>query len=406
MRFFFYALGVGLCVSSKAAVYEVSKGSSDFQQAPEYQAILGQLKLHGGFSAKSTETKVKTPPTLSRGQLLVEEAKRKNREALAQARAQEKAREEARSSMSVTEQWRDEVKATHAQWRKEIEDQRLQWKKEQDIFLGRVKEYQAATYVIPAPPEKIIERPVTREALPDAHIVSGAFTVPVRDQGPRATCAAFAGVRAVEIVLAQHKLTPDLSEQYLYWASKPTCQRAPCAERGSWITRGYEYSQARSQVDIPLEKSCGYQLKVESTNETQVPLTAGCSTGVAQVLEFTRARTLADVIEKLKQNIPIVMSARMSTNFYLNQGLVTLSEAKKSAPPKRDQHTQGHAFLAVGVIELPAELQASEGQYCLVISNSWGAGWGAGGYGCLTEKWLEAYRSDNTFVGPTKVAYQ
>jgi len=269
-----------------------------------------------------------------------------------------------------------------------------------------VKEYEAATYTIPAKPEKIVEKPVVQNDVPDAYIVNGAFSIPIRDQGPRATCASFAGIRAVEIVLAQHKLEKDLSEQYLYWASKPTCQKAPCSQRGSWITRGYEYSMEQSKVDIPTEISCAYQTKMESSNDTHVPLTPGCSSGVAQVLEFARAKTLSDVIASVKKNVPIVMSAALTTNFYFNSGLVTLAEAQKNSAQKQDQHTQGHAFLAIGVMELPEKLRATEGAYCLVIANSWGKGWGAGGYGCLTEKWLTKYRSDNTFVGPTKVAFQ
>ena len=211
-----------LSTSSLAAVYDIKPGVDNFQASPEYQAILGQLKLHGGFSQKGTELNPPEPKAMTRGQMMVEEAKKKNREALAQKRQADKAREQDRSQQSTLDQWKTEVKDTHNQWRKEIEDQRLQWKKEQDIFLGREKEYKAATYTIPAKPEKIIEKPVVQEDVPDAHIVSAAFDVPIRDQGPRATCAAFAGVRAVEILLAQHKLEKDLSEQYLYWASKFT----------------------------------------------------------------------------------------------------------------------------------------------------------------------------------------
>lgn len=397
---------LALTVPTSAAVYQVVTGASEFQKAPEYQAVLGQLKLHGGFAARPAEIPAPGPAPMTRGQQAVEAAKARNREALAKKRAHESAQAKASAELSTLEQWKAEVKQTHAQWRQEIEDQRLQWKKEQDIFLGRVKEYKAATYVIPAPAEKIVEKKIPVESLPEAHVVSAAFDVPIRDQGARATCAAFAGIRAVEIVLAQNKVSEDLSEQYLYWASKPTCRQSPCKEKGSWVTRGYDYSKEQDRIDIPTEKTCAYTPQINASNETYVPLTETCREGVVQILDYARARTLSDVVESVKKNIPVVISAKLTTNFYLNEGLITFQEAQKNAGQKQDQHTQGHAFLIVGVMELPEKLRGQEGNFCLLAANSWGKGWGAGGYACITEKWLTSYRSDNTFVGPTKVAHR
>lgn len=395
-----------LSLPAQSAVYQTVSQDSDFRSAPEYQALLGQLKLKGGFDQKGSAPTVKTEPTqISRGQKLVEEAKARNRAAIAKKRAEDKERDEKTSKLSTLDQWKNEVKETHQQWRKEIEDQRLQWKEEQDIFLGRVKVYQEATYVIPAKPEKIVEVKVPVERVPEAFIVNGAFQVPIRDQQGRATCASFAGIRAVEILLAQNKIQKDLSEQYLYWASKPTCQKSPCSQKGSWVTRGYDFSKSQERYDIPLESNCPYQVKAVSTNETQVPLPQACHQGVAQILDYAKARTLAEVVETVKKNIPVVMSATLTTNFYFNEGLITFEESKKSASKKNDMHSQGHAFLVVGVMELPDSIKSSEGNYCLVVANSWGQGWGSGGYGCLTEKWITTYRSDNTFVGPSKVSY-
>lgn len=395
-------------LSAHAATYEAASGTfTDYQDAPAYKAILSQLKLHGEFKGKDAPVAPKLEPKkneVSRGKQLVEEAKARNRAILAQKRADSKAQDEASENLPTLDQWKKEVSDTHQAWLKEIADQRAIWKHEQDVFLGRVKEYQQNTFTIPAPKEKIIEKPVPVEAIPDVHIVKSAFSVPVRDQENRPTCAAFAGVRAAEILLAQNGVVKDLSEQYFYWASKPKCQSGPCEEKGSWVTPGYKFSEAQSSEDIPLEGSCGYKAQSVAHNETQVPLETGCQSGVAKILDFLGVKTLVDIIESMKKNIPVIMSARLTTNFYFNEGLVTFADSRKSAGQKMDMHSLGHAFLVVGVMELPEKLKATEGNYCLVVSNSWGKGWGAGGHSCLTEKWLTANRSDNTFIGLRKVA--
>ena len=55
-------------------------------------------------------------------------------------------------------------------------------------------------------------------------IIPHAFTHLVKDQGKRPTCSAFATTRALEIVLARSGGSDRLSEQYIYYASKPKCQ--------------------------------------------------------------------------------------------------------------------------------------------------------------------------------------
>ena len=123
-----------------------------------------------------------------------------------------------------------------------------------------------------------------------------------------------------------------------------------------------------------------------------------------KVESFKEVKTIADALESLKQNIPVIMAARLSWNFYKNEGLVTLSESERPAPNQLDHHSLGHAFLAVGFMELPEKIQKEEGNFCIVVANSWGKGWGAGGHSCLTEKWLQKYRQNSAFVTVTRVS--
>ena len=382
-----------------AEVLSSVSGDSTYQTAPEYQAILGQLKLMGDY----TEKPLPGPKPMTRGEQVVAEARARNKALIAQNNKNEKIADLRNQNLSDLDRLKLEDQKTRESWKKEVIDQRKIWQKEQDLFLGRIKVYRENTFEIPVKKEVIIEKKVI-PALPEVSIVNGAFLVSIRDQFARPTCSAFAGIRALEILLTQNKLEHDLSEQYFYWASKPDCQSRPCGQKGSWVNSAYRYSQKNKSIDIPTENNCSYQTKGMDLNETQIPLPAKCQEGVVKVENFEEVRTLSDVIEKLKQNIPVIMAAKLSENFYKNQGIVSLADADKKVGVTLDNHALGHAFLAVGVMELPEKIRPVEGSFCVVIANSWGKGWGAGGYACLTEKWLAKFRQPAPFVAVTKVS--
>lgn len=383
-----------------AAVYEAVTAPYKFNEAPEYQAILATLKTYGEFK-KVSPPEPEKPRVLSRGEQMVEEAKARNRAKLAEMYKAEK--DKGVDTRGELQKWKEEEKKNLESWKKESRDQLNTWKREQEIFLGRIKVYKENTFPIPAKIEKIVEKKIPEEALPQVHIVNATFSVPMKDQSARPTCVAFAGIRAVEILLAQNNIQHDLSEQYLYWAGKPKCQKSPCDEKGSWIREAYRFSSSRPFIDIPLESQCAYKTESIENNETQLPLPETCKDGTVKVGTFEEVKTLSDVVSKIKSNIPVIVAARLTENFYRNKGLVTLSESESSGK-KLDSHSLGHAFLAVGVMELPEKLRPTEGDYCLVIANSWGKGWGAGGYGCLTEKWLIKQRQPSSFISPVKVS--
>jgi C1A family cysteine protease len=394
-----------ISVPAIAANLEPVKSDYKYQDAPEFQAIMTNLKTFGEFSQKET-TNVDTKPVekkMSRGEQMVEEAKARNRAILAERDKQDKTAKETDSNMTELDKWKAEEKKTLNDWKKESRDTLNQWKREQDIFLGKIKVYKENTFKLPVKEEKIIEKKIPVEAIPDVHIVNGTFKVPVRDQSARPTCVAFAGIRAIETLLAQNNVEQDLSEQYLYWAGKPSCQTAPCSEKGSWITQSYKYSLAAPKIDIPLETNCAYKGESVSQNETQVPLPATCTDGMTKVQAYSEVRTIAEVVDFVKRDIPVVIAAKLSENFYKNKGLITLADSQ-STGAKLDGHSMGHAFLAVGVMELPEKLKSTEGNFCIVVANSWGKGWGTGGYSCITQNWFEKFRQPSPFIAVTKLS--
>jgi hypothetical protein len=388
--------------SLSAKTLEPAKGSdTSFDSQPEYMAILAKVKSFGTFvtagkNADAPKVEV-TPKDPSRGQMAIEEAKARNREIIAQQRGEERKAIEADMTKDGFAADLAKMKADDKRirdgWKKEVRDQLKIWQTQQKIFLGKIKVYKEATFAIPAKVEKIVETPILPRDIPEVHIVHSAFKLPVRDQEGRATCAAFTGVRAMEMILAQNDETQDLSEQYFYYASKPDCQKGPCSKKGSWVTNGYDYL---SKHPIPLEKNCPYSSTVDSQNETQLDLRESCKQGNLKVSKYERIKTLAEVIDRLKKNMPVIMSSKLTANFYVNEGMVSIEDSDKNG--NVDSHAMGHAYLAVGIMELPEKLHAKEGKFCLVVNNSWGAGWGAGGYSCLTENWILKYRLPTSFV--------
>lgn len=85
---------------------------------------------------------------------------------------------------------------------------------------------------------------------------------------------------------------------------------------------------------------------------------------------------LGEMILALDRGIPIILGLVITDAFYRpdDNGLV----------PDRDPDPErgGHAVLAVG------HGHASKGQPALLIRNSWGSGWGLGGYAWLSSAYL------------------
>lgn len=231
--------------------------------------------------------------------------------------------------------------------------------------------------------------------------IEEAFRIPIRSQGTRPTCAAFAAVRAVEILAKAMGKERDLSEQYFYYASKPDCQRSPCQKPGSWPRLAFVNSQNSSSFDIPPEKACPYNDKKKAGNETQIPMKNSCQQGVAKVKKFTMVKSRSEIHQRLRAGQPIVGGFRLSDDFFLNTGYVFKESGQKVG---KREHAQGHAILLVGVMELPKSLHRTQGRYCTLIANSWGEGWGRGGHACISDSWFDEFRYDIPFIALEQVA--
>ncbi|MBT3583612.1 MAG: hypothetical protein HN509_01790 [Halobacteriovoraceae bacterium] len=355
---------------------------------------------------------------LTKGQQHIKDMLNKNRQRLKDKTRQQKdqAQQEKvdkldNSSKSLREQYLNNLaklknrnKKTFSDWRKQRAATYKRWKEKQKIFYKNIKYYKKAQFNFEAPvvsiPKRELKKPVSTAPRDKYHVIPGALDAPVRDQGRRPTCAAFAGIRAIELLLRSSDVKQDLSEQYFYWASKPNCQNRPCTQRGSWVLKGFGSSKSSFSPNIPGENACPYKKQQVNGNETQTPLTNRCKSGSVKVSGYKRLSSLDDIMGALKSNQPVVAGFKLSPNFYKNNGLISYGASFVNG--KMDSHAMGHAVLLIGYMQLPEKLHGREGRVCLLVANSWGEGWGRGGHACVTERWVRQYRIENAFVALNK----
>lgn len=293
----------------------------------------------------------------------------------------------------------EEYADTKAAWEKEYKETVERWQRAKKVYeKNKDRYYQAsiAPEILSAglSASNLATLATPRKTLAtmqpgDFHMLPRAARVPIRDQAFRGTCAAFAGVRAMESLLIQHNIRSDLSEHFFYWLSKEECQKTPCSEEksGSRFIDGLKKSQHFKFGIIP-EHACPYNPYQQPDNETQTPLRCRAVPGViaGEFKTFSHTKSIANVI---LNNIPVMVGVRLTDNFG-KDNLVTVSNVGKYNGETDPKHAGGHAVLAVGVIKLPPTL--NEGEFCTIIANSWSEGWGAGGYACLSEKWMEKFK--------------
>lgn len=362
-----------------------------------------------------------------RGKMIIEKLKQKNREKLARLRGfdpdkvksgkdlvklQKDDNKEVLkkiSQMNLENVASDEIEkikrkvlVEHKEWRKKHLAILKKWDQKKKDYIDDIDEYKKTLINMPLTlpvDKKELNKKVEVKIEKDFFVIDNAFAVGVRDQKRRPTCSSFAGIRAIEILLSQNNKNLDLSEQYFYWSSKPKCQKNTCNQKGSWAGYGLTYSKKSNAPDIPLEKNCPYNESNVLNNETQIPLENSCSKGEVKVKRFTLQKSLDDAISSLQKGHAVIASVTLTPNFYATKGLILAKESNVGG--NMDQHSSGHSILLVGMMKLPLVL--NEGKVCFITANSWGIGWGHGGHGCISERWLLENRVANPFVSILEV---
>ncbi len=349
---------------------------------------------------RNPETITKQEPTpqpmqeMSRGEKIIEEQKRKVREQLALKK--NNTPNLAKTIFQEHKEWFSQLKSDHQETIKQWKELNRQFVKRIPQIKKNLEDSSVFKNVKKISKQDLIQKNINQ---PTANVLvdDAILKVKVKDQGDRPTCSAFAGTVLIESLLQKNNINQSLSPEYVYFASKPDCQKSPCATVGSWIGYGFEYSQKKSSPDIPTLDDCNYSNSAQTSNQTNLPLKSSCSNGLVQIKKFRYLTTMQQAYAEIQGGKSVFVSLKLSENFYDNQGIIYLTEASKGNTPL-DQHSKGHAVVIVGIMPLPKKVIASEGAFCWIIKNSWGQGWGRGGYACLSEKWLNQHRGTNPML--------
>jgi hypothetical protein len=245
----------------------------------------------------------------------------------------------------------------------------------------------------------------------DFHVIPQSLQIPIRNQAYRGTCVAFAYVRAMESIFATYGASVDLSENHFYFMAKDQC-RVPgicactaeqrkqknnqCADDGLVLTKTADIFRGDnpSLFTVP-ESECRYRKFPYPLELTGAPLSE-CTPFNSPVAKPSRSIVLkqySQIPDAVLSNQPLVIGVKVSKKMIQKQTSAERQSigATITTLDGDAEDEGGHAMLGLGVIKLKQKHWRSEGQYCLIVANSWGRKYGSGGYSCFTEKWLRRY---------------
>jgi hypothetical protein len=226
----------------------------------------------------------------------------------------------------------------------------------------------------------------------------------VKNQGPRPSCAVFAIVSALEYQNAQLTGRPErFSEEYLLWATCKTLNRVsrtPAsaagdpggAEPADPGDEGFALAEVVTAVrtyGVPLFDAMPYTA-ARASDISPPPELIAQARAHRRVSVFALpgrdpvART-ANLIHALNAAVPVAVGLRWPQFRTLRAGFLSEQEPLPGA---------GHAVTMVGYQNKTGALADT----VFIFKNSWGARWGAGGYGYATYAYVAKNLEDTALL--------
>lgn len=195
--------------------------------------------------------------------------------------------------------------------------------------------------------------------------------LPIRDQGPRPTCLAF----AISDSHSYHKGINDLlSPEYLFY--KGTFRQLPNHHSG-----GLQIATAIEALDEdgqPKEADYPYVMQ-DGIQPLKVPPNP-FPHQVYKSLQKSIAYNVSNIIQILdSKKLPVLGLNLIQPFHHFNKSDEFIDYDKSSSI------VGSHAVIAVG------HGISSLGKKCLLVKNSWGSNWGHNGFGWITEDYIANY---------------
>lgn len=197
---------------------------------------------------------------------------------------------------------------------------------------------------------------------------------PIKSQGPRGTCVAFAATAAHEWLWADGL---DLSEEYLFWAAK---QRDGTPQANA--TTLTAAAEALSALGQPEENIWPYDPSRDHLAITYQPPDG--ADAAARSHRATGGGHVAPTAETLRAALRAGQLPVLVVELYDPWFLVG-PDGRIAMPTQGATQRGGHAVLVVGY---------DDGTDDFIVRNSWGPGWAAAGYGYLPYPYVAAHARD------------
>ena len=204
-----------------------------------------------------------------------------------------------------------------------------------------------------------------------------ALLPPVRDQGQRGTCVAFAVTAAHEVARAAGtQVSEDLSEEAVYWGCKII--------DGNWKS-GTSFGSAAAAIGAtgqPLEAIWPYQPRRAAGTRYDPPSQPSADwhkSGLSPA-----SFDLASVRAEIDAGRPLVFGLTVFDTLFAPS-----AAGRIDAPPAGSPARGRHAVLAVG-----------HDADAVLIRNSWGTTWALGGYGWLSNEYAERHVREVWLIQP------
>jgi len=207
---------------------------------------------------------------------------------------------------------------------------------------------------------------------------------PVRDQGARGTCLAFAITAAHEIARAAGSAVSQVfSEEVLHWG----CKKLGKHKTGASFPSA---DAALSQWGQPLAHIWPYDgNRDEQAASYEPPAHAIDAVNCFKAKLSPVKADIEEIKQLLRNGQAVVIIVKMGNGFF------TAVDGHVTVPAATDIIPDTHAILLVGFVD-----DSSPDQGHFIFRNSWGADWGDGGYGYLPYEYVTQYGLRAKFIEP------